>query len=153
MFIRLHNRRVLSLFHSFIFLKHSVQEMSTHVFSRPTSACDSDTLKHEAWSWEKNKKFELALLDVNEEVPDRWEKIATMVGGKSAQEVEEHYKALVQDVKLIEFDAYIDDYDENNAVAEPQSIQQLATTLPLGLCLNVENEASFQDLLTPLNSG
>uniref|UniRef100_A0A7N0UTY4 Myb-like domain-containing protein n=1 Tax=Kalanchoe fedtschenkoi TaxID=63787 RepID=A0A7N0UTY4_KALFE len=111
------------------------------------------TLKHEAWSWEKNKKFELALLDVNEEVPDRWEKIATMVGGKSAQEVEEHYKALVQDVKLIEFDAYIDDYDENNAVAEPQSIQQLATTLPLGLCLNVENEASFQDLLTPLNSG
>uniref|UniRef100_A0A7N1A2Z5 Myb-like domain-containing protein n=1 Tax=Kalanchoe fedtschenkoi TaxID=63787 RepID=A0A7N1A2Z5_KALFE len=95
-------------------------------------------LKDEAWSWEKNKKFELALLDVNEEVGDRWDKIATMVGGKNAKEVEDHYKALVQDVNLIESGLFDDD-DELNELAEPQIIQKSAITPPLGLCfLSVE---------------
>ncbi|CAM8959442.1 hypothetical protein QQ045_005356 [Rhodiola kirilowii] len=107
-------------------------------------------LKYEAWSWEMNKKFELALLDVNEEEPDRWDKIATMVGGKSAKEVEDHFKALVQDVNLIESGVFGDDHYE---VVAPQNFQKLAPIAPpLGLCLSVENEASLNELLTRLNT-
>ncbi|CAM8965524.1 unnamed protein product [Rhodiola kirilowii] len=113
----------------------------------------SDMLKYEAWSWEMNKKFELALLDVNEEEPDRWDKIATMVGGKSAKEVEDHFKALVQDVNLIESGVFFGDDHYEVEVVAPQNFQKLAPTAPpLGLCLSVENEASFNELPTRLNT-
>lgn len=102
-------------------------------------------LKYAPWSWEKNKKFELALLEVNEDEPDRWEKIATIVGGKSAEEVEEHYKALVQDLNLIESGVSFDEYNEHSDLVESQRFQKLATTttVPLGLCLNFENGARY----------
>lgn len=101
-------------------------------------------LKYEAWSWEKNKKFELALLEVNEDDPDRWDKVAKIVGGKSAREVEEHYKALLRDLNLIESGVSFNEYNEHSDLNEPQSFQKLVTTTaPLGLCLNVENGARY----------
>ncbi|CAM8978238.1 unnamed protein product [Rhodiola kirilowii] len=65
-----------------------------------------------------------------------------MVGGKSAKEVEDHFKALVQDVNLIESGVFGDDHYDRNEVVAPQKFQKLAPTAPpLGLCLSVENEA------------
>ncbi|CAN6467028.1 unnamed protein product [Victoria cruziana] len=57
-----------------------------------------------AWTWEENKLFELALAVTDEESPDRWENVAAMVGGKSAEEVEKHYGILVEDIEFIESD-------------------------------------------------
>ncbi|XP_025012437.1 protein RADIALIS-like 3 [Ricinus communis] len=55
------------------------------------------------WSWEENKLFELALAIVDEEHPDRWEAVASMVGGKkSADDVQNHYVILLQDLQCIE---------------------------------------------------
>ncbi|XXG53866.1 hypothetical protein AAC387_Pa03g1887 [Persea americana] len=54
------------------------------------------------WSWEENKLFELALAIVDEGNPDRWNMVASMVGGKSAEEVEEHFWILVEDLQCIE---------------------------------------------------
>ncbi|XP_039136641.1 protein RADIALIS-like 4 isoform X2 [Dioscorea cayenensis subsp. rotundata] len=55
------------------------------------------------WSWEDNKKFEIALAVIDEESPERWEKVSTMIGGtKSAEEVEEHYEILLKDLNSIE---------------------------------------------------
>lgn len=54
------------------------------------------------WSWEENKLFELALAVVDERSPDRWNMVASMVGGKSAEEVEKHYWILVEDLQCIE---------------------------------------------------
>ncbi|KAJ8620408.1 hypothetical protein MRB53_028937 [Persea americana] len=54
------------------------------------------------WSWEENKVFELALAVVDEQNPDRWNVVAEMVGGKSAEEVEKHYWILVEDLQCIE---------------------------------------------------
>ncbi|KAF9593787.1 hypothetical protein IFM89_025496 [Coptis chinensis] len=54
------------------------------------------------WSWEENKLFELALAVVEEDNPDRWNAVAMMVGGRSAEEVEKHYKILLEDLRYIE---------------------------------------------------
>lgn len=55
-----------------------------------------------SWSWVENKLFELALAVVDEGNPDRWNAVAAMVGGKSAEEVEQHYWILVKDLECIE---------------------------------------------------
>ncbi|KAK7278123.1 hypothetical protein RJT34_23148 [Clitoria ternatea] len=55
------------------------------------------------WSWKENKLFELALAVVDENNPERWEVVAAMVGGeKSAEDAQEHYVFLLEDLELIE---------------------------------------------------
>ncbi|PKU86951.1 Protein RADIALIS-like 6 [Dendrobium catenatum] len=54
------------------------------------------------WTSEQNKLFERALAVYDEETPERWEKVASAVGGKSAEEVKIHYELLVEDLKHIE---------------------------------------------------
>ncbi|XP_031498181.1 protein RADIALIS-like 3 [Nymphaea colorata] len=77
------------------------------VSSIEKSICgEMDELQHTcpSWTWEENKLFELALAVTDEESPDRWENVAAMVGGKSAEEVEKHYGVLVEDIEFIESD-------------------------------------------------
>ncbi|OVA16648.1 SANT/Myb domain [Macleaya cordata] len=54
------------------------------------------------WSWGENKLFEVALAVVDENNPDRWKLVAAMVGGRSAEEVEKHYRILLEDLQSIE---------------------------------------------------
>ncbi|KAK7280529.1 hypothetical protein RJT34_25593 [Clitoria ternatea] len=66
------------------------------------------------WTRYHDKLFERALLLVPEDLPDRWEKIAEQVPGKSPAEVREHYEALVHDVfeidsGRVEVPSYVDD--------------------------------------------
>ncbi|KAF8012490.1 hypothetical protein BT93_I0608 [Corymbia citriodora subsp. variegata] len=57
------------------------------------------------WTVEKNKLFENALAVYDEGTPDRWQRIANAVGGKtSVEEVKEHYEILRHDINLIESD-------------------------------------------------
>lgn len=63
--------------------------------------------KTRGWSWEENKKFELALattaIDHEKDPAERWKEIASALGGeRSAEEVEEHYNALLADLDAIE---------------------------------------------------
>lgn len=46
--------------------------------------------------------FEKALALFDKDTPDRWQKIAKAVGGKSAEEVKRHYEILIEDLKHIE---------------------------------------------------
>ena len=56
-----------------------------------------------AWTVEENKRFEKALSKYDKDTPDRWEKVAAMVGsGKTVQDVKSHYKLLLDDVERIE---------------------------------------------------
>ncbi|KAE9611803.1 hypothetical protein Lal_00011719 [Lupinus albus] len=50
------------------------------------------------WTHHQDKLFERALVVVPEYAPERWDKIAEKVPGKSAAEVKEHYDDLVHDV-------------------------------------------------------
>ncbi|MFS7897308.1 putative transcription factor MYB-HB-like family [Helianthus anomalus] len=55
-----------------------------------------------SWSAKQNKLFETALALYDRDTPDRWQKIATAVGSKSAEEVKKHYDLLVEDLRHIE---------------------------------------------------
>ncbi|XP_068323374.1 protein RADIALIS-like 4 [Pyrus communis] len=55
-----------------------------------------------SWTPEQNKEFENALALYDKDTPDRWQKVARAVGGKSAEEVKRHYEILIEDVKHIE---------------------------------------------------
>lgn len=55
-----------------------------------------------SWTPKQNKQFEKALALYDQDTPDRWQKIARAVGGKSAEEVKRHYEILEEDIRHIE---------------------------------------------------
>uniref|UniRef100_A0ACD5U293 Uncharacterized protein n=1 Tax=Avena sativa TaxID=4498 RepID=A0ACD5U293_AVESA len=55
-----------------------------------------------AWSQEENKLFEEALARVDGDAPDRWERVASLLPGKTVTDVEAHYHDLENDVCFIE---------------------------------------------------
>lgn len=57
-----------------------------------------------SWTVNQNKLFETALAVHDENVEDRWEKVAKLVEGKSAEDVKRHYDLLIEDVSNIEGD-------------------------------------------------
>ncbi|XP_030523901.1 protein RADIALIS-like 3 [Rhodamnia argentea] len=62
----------------------------------------SNSLTSSSWTPKQNKMFEKALALYDKDTPDRWQKIAKAVGGKSAEEVKRHYEILIEDLKHIE---------------------------------------------------
>ncbi|XP_030463882.1 protein RADIALIS-like 4 [Syzygium oleosum] len=62
----------------------------------------SNSLTSSSWTTKQNKMFEKALALFDKDTPDRWQKIAKAVGGKSAEEVKRHYEILIEDLKHIE---------------------------------------------------
>ncbi|KAK4546987.1 hypothetical protein RGQ29_017488 [Quercus rubra] len=71
------------------------------------------------WNRSEDKIFEQALVMVPEDVPDRWQRIAEQIPGKSPRDVKEHYDDLVHDVLEIdsgrvELPSYADDNDSDS---------------------------------------
>lgn len=69
--------------------------------SQPTSSSFAAT---SPWTATQNKLFENALAVHNDSVGDRWEKVAELLEGKTAEDVKRHYEVLVEDVDDIEAD-------------------------------------------------
>nr|UKB40125.1 MYB transcription factor [Nigella damascena] len=63
---------------------------------------DSKTGMMVKWTHEENKLFENALAIYDKETPDRWQKVAAMIPGKTVTDVMNQYKELVNDVSDIE---------------------------------------------------
>lgn len=55
-----------------------------------------------AWTPEENKAFEDALARYDRDTPNRWEKVATSIPGKTVTDVMNHYRELENDVSFIE---------------------------------------------------
>nr|XP_043626383.1 protein RADIALIS-like 1 [Erigeron canadensis] len=55
-----------------------------------------------SWTAKQNKAFEKALAVFDKDTPNRWHNVAKAVGGKTAEEVKQHYMDLVEDVNHIE---------------------------------------------------
>ncbi|EHA8591229.1 transcription factor DIVARICATA [Cocos nucifera] len=75
----------------------------------PTSPCFSSSSwflgqkkRSGSWTQEENKRFEDALAHIDGDTPDRWEKVAAMIPGKSVWDIMSHYKDLEDDVSEIE---------------------------------------------------
>lgn len=69
-----------------------------------------------SWTREEDKLFENALVLFPEETPERWEKIASKVPGKSSDDVQKHYEDLVRDLReidsgMVELPNYEDEMD------------------------------------------
>ncbi|KAL1827472.1 hypothetical protein ACET3Z_005884 [Daucus carota] len=58
--------------------------------------------KRTRWTAEENKLFENALAKFDKDTPDRWQKVAAMVPGKTVADVKRQYKVLEDDVSSIE---------------------------------------------------
>lgn len=54
------------------------------------------------WTAKQNKSFENALAIYDRETPDRWLKIAKVVGGTTEEEVKRRYQVLLEDINRIE---------------------------------------------------
>lgn len=54
------------------------------------------------WSEEENKIFENALAHIDFSTPDRWERLAQLLPGKSVSDIISHFKDLEEDVNHIE---------------------------------------------------
>lgn len=70
------------------------------------------------WSRFEDKLFEQALVVFPEELPDRWQRIADELPGRSPVEVREHYDALLHDVceidsGRVELPSYMDESAES----------------------------------------
>ncbi|KAI4384086.1 hypothetical protein MLD38_009853 [Melastoma candidum] len=64
---------------------------------------DNDTLCPPPWSRQEDKVFEEGLVMFSDEdVPNKWFRIAGMLPGRSAAEVRDHYEVLVRDLEEIE---------------------------------------------------
>lgn len=59
-------------------------------------------MENEEWTREENNFFENLLAILNLDEPKSWEKIVAQVPGKTVEQVQKHYEALVEDLKLIE---------------------------------------------------
>ncbi|CAL9753392.1 unnamed protein product [Musa acuminata subsp. burmannicoides] len=56
------------------------------------------------WSWEENKKFEVAIVAYteNHHIPIPWDKIAADLPGRTVAEIKAHYDELLEDICRIE---------------------------------------------------
>ncbi|KAI4347798.1 hypothetical protein L6164_008580 [Bauhinia variegata] len=83
------------------------------------------------WTRFHDKLFELALVTVPEDSPDRWEKIAEKMPGKSPEEMKYRYEALVRDVLAIE-SGFVDvpKYPDD-AAASPERVSDSANQFPV----------------------
>ena len=66
------------------------------------SASSSSSGGHSSWTSKQNKQFEKALAVYDKDSPDRWHNVASMVDGKSPEEVKKHYEILLEDFNCIE---------------------------------------------------
>ncbi|XP_031473646.1 transcription factor DIVARICATA-like [Nymphaea colorata] len=68
------------------------------------------------WTPQQNKLFEHALAVVPEDAPDRWQRIAAFIAGKSPWEVRQHYEELLRDLSEIESGRFeLPDYEEGGS--------------------------------------
>ncbi|KAH7849648.1 hypothetical protein Vadar_020930 [Vaccinium darrowii] len=67
------------------------------------------------WTFEENKLFEHAIAEFDHDSSDMFRKIASRVPGKTIDQIIEHYKALVDDVDMIEQGLVpLPDYEDAN---------------------------------------
>ncbi|KAJ3700683.1 hypothetical protein LUZ61_004388 [Rhynchospora tenuis] len=83
------------------------------------------------WTREENKLFEKALACFEEDGPERWQRVAEAIPGKTAREVMAHYRDLVADVTQI----------EAGLVTFPGNFAFSAFTLDWGFSLHNQNNS------------
>uniref|UniRef100_A0A7N0UAX4 Uncharacterized protein n=1 Tax=Kalanchoe fedtschenkoi TaxID=63787 RepID=A0A7N0UAX4_KALFE len=79
-----------------------IMDTMYQTFQLQNSNCLPQKSHSSYWTREENKLFESALAIYDKNTPDRWEKVAQMIPGKSVKDVINQYKELEDDVINIE---------------------------------------------------
>ncbi|KAD3338508.1 hypothetical protein R6Q59_026726 [Mikania micrantha] len=74
----------------------------TGIISSSSNWMMDESVKSTIWTPVENKLFENALAKFDKDTPDRWQKVAEMVPGKTVADVQRQYKNLEDDVSSIE---------------------------------------------------
>jgi len=82
------------------FVPEGVSSSPKNNMAGQSAASSSNTATN--WTSQQNKVFENALAIYDKDTPDRWHNVASMVGGKTPQEVKRHYELLLEDLDSIE---------------------------------------------------
>ncbi|KAL8213892.1 hypothetical protein R6Q57_003341 [Mikania cordata] len=93
----------------------------TEIMSNSRSWMMDESLKSTIWTPVENKLFENALAKFDNDTPDRWQKVAEMVPGKTVADVIRQYKELEDDVSSIEAGYYPKYRYKNNNCSFPLS--------------------------------
>ncbi|XP_043702746.1 transcription factor DIVARICATA-like [Telopea speciosissima] len=83
-------------------MKWGMEILSPDFFYTDSNWMFEESSKSTEWTHEENKMFENALAVYDRETPDRWEKVAAMIPGKTVWDVMKQYKELEDDVSEIE---------------------------------------------------
>ncbi|XP_076916936.1 transcription factor DIVARICATA-like [Bidens hawaiensis] len=78
----------------------------TEIVSNSANWMMDESLKSTIWTPAENKLFENALAKFDNDTPDRWQRVAEMVPGKTVADVLRQYKELEDDVSSIEAGFY-----------------------------------------------
>lgn len=77
---------------------------SVHITEEPTQAVNyeqaqNDTNNNSSWTQDQQTLFEKALKEIGKDTPNRWDKIAEAVPGKTKEDCINRFKLLVASVK------------------------------------------------------
>nr|GME15372.1 DnaJ homolog subfamily C member 2-like [Ipomoea batatas]GME15373.1 DnaJ homolog subfamily C member 2-like [Ipomoea batatas] len=76
------------------------------------------------WTWDEERMFQIALSTYVEGTRNRWKKIAELISGKSAKDVEEHYPILMANIEAMESSFTQLQTDTNNNASSSQSREE-----------------------------
>lgn len=106
------------------------------------------------WSRLENKLFEESLVRFPDEIPDRWEKIAGMIPGKSPEEVIAHYENLLSEIDdiesgRVEIPDYVDDEyffsasSSSESESESEEVNEPNTAAPIyNYCSTIKSNST-----------
>ncbi|KAL5709211.1 hypothetical protein ACHQM5_019923 [Ranunculus cassubicifolius] len=85
-------------------MKWGMEILTPQSYHSNSNWLPEDTKRQSSTKWtpEENKLFENALAIYDKETPDRWQKIAAMIQGKTVGDVKKQYNELLNDVSDIE---------------------------------------------------
>nr|GMD55937.1 transcription factor DIVARICATA-like [Ipomoea batatas] len=97
------------------------------------------------WTWDEERMFQIALSTYVEGTRNRWKKIAELIPGKSAKDVEEYYPILKANIEVMESSFTQLQTNINNA---PSSSQQRGENEEVGSVWDLDELVSCSQIVT-----
>nr|GMD52270.1 DnaJ homolog subfamily C member 2-like [Ipomoea batatas] len=102
-------------------MESSFTQLQTNTNNAPSSSQRRGENEEATWTWDEERMFQIALSTYVEGTRNRWKKIAELISGKSAKDVEEHYPILMANIEAMESSFTQLQTDTNNNASSSKS--------------------------------